>query len=313
MAAPRTTLDQWYCFLAVVDEGSYARAAEALHKSQSAVTYAIQKLEEQLGVPVFVIQGRRAVLTEAGHGLYRRGRGLIDEALRLETSARAVAAGWEPQLRIVSDTLFPADCMLSCMQSLAQDCPHTRLEYLETVLSGAEEALLERRCDIAITGIVPPGFLGDHLLRVRFLAVAHRDHPLHQLNRNLDFRDLRPYRQLVVRDSGARRPRDAGWLDAAQRLTVSRIDTSVSAVARGIGFAWLPEIALQSQLQQGLVRALPMTEGGERFADLFLVVPDRDQAGPAAQKAEALIRQAAAELVLQCKSKQGKGVDAPGA
>ena len=287
MIGSRTTLDQWHCFLAVVDEGSYARAAEALHKSQSAVTYAIQKLEEQLGVAVFVIQGRKAVLTEAGQGLYRRGRGLIDEAMRLEKSAKSVAAGWEPQLRIVSDALFPAEILMDCLQVLAEECPDTRLECIETVLSGAEEALLERRCDIAITGIVPPGFLGDHLMRVRFLAVAHRDHPLHALGRALDFRDLRPYRQLVVRDSGARRPRDSGWLDAAQRLTVSRIDASVNAVSRGIGFAWLPEIAMRQQLAEGSVKPLAMNEGGERFADCFWSCPTGSSLAPQPNAAKA--------------------------
>lgn len=303
MAGPRTTLDQWHCFLAVVDEGSYARAAEVLHKSQSAVTYSVQKLEEQLGVAVFEIQGRRAVLTEAGQSLYRRGRGLLDEALRLEKSARAVAAGWEPQLRIVGDALFPTASMLNCLKSLAEECPDTRLEYIEAVLSGAEEALLERRCDLAITGIVPPGFVGEHLMRVRFLAVAHRDHPLHQLQRTLDFRDLRPYRQLVVRDSGARKRRDSGWLDAAQRLTVSRIDVSVQAAAAGIGFAWLPMIAMDAELRSGELKPLDLLEGGERFADLFVVMPDRELAGPAALRAEALVKAAALRLESDCQSR----------
>ena len=66
MAGPRTNLEQWYCFLAVVDEGSYARAAEVLHKSQSAVTYTIQKMEEQLGVKVFEIQGRKSQADRGG-------------------------------------------------------------------------------------------------------------------------------------------------------------------------------------------------------------------------------------------------------
>lgn len=296
MRGPRTSLDQWHCFLAVVDEGSYAKAAETLHKSQSAVTYAIQKLEEQLGVSVFEIRGRKAELTESGQMLYRRGRSLIDEALRLEGAAHAVSAGVEPQLRIVSDTLFPRSIMLDCLADLTEQFPDTRIECLETVLSGAEEALLERRCDIALTGIVPPGFLGDHLLQVRFVAVAARTHPLHQLGRQLDYRDLRPYRQLVVRDSGQRRQRDAGWLDAAQRLTVSRIDMSVCAVRRGIGFAWLPEVAMQEELASGELLPLPMAEGGERFADLFIVVPERDNAGPATRRCEDFLKSAAASL-----------------
>ncbi len=50
MASPRITLDQWQALMAVVDAGSYAKAAEVLHKSQSSLTYAVQKLESLLGV-----------------------------------------------------------------------------------------------------------------------------------------------------------------------------------------------------------------------------------------------------------------------
>lgn len=296
MRGPRTNLDQWHCFLAVVDEGSYARAAEALHKSQSAVTYAIQKLEEQLGIAIFEIRGRKAELTEAGQVMYRRGRTLLDEAMRLENSAKSIAAGWEPQLRIVSDALFPANIMLDCLETLSRDCPDTRIECVETVLSGAEEALLEQRCDLAITGVVPPGFLGSPLLRVRFIAVAHRDHALHQLQRELDFQDLRPFRQIVVRDSGQRKRRDSGWLEAAQRLTVSRMDMSVNAVARGLGFAWLPEVFVRRELSSRELLPLPLRVGGERFAELFLILPDRDAAGPAALRAEQVLIEAAASL-----------------
>ena len=296
MRGPRTNLDQWYCFMAVVDEGSYSRAAEKLHKSQSAVTYAIQKLEEQLAVALFEIKGRKAVLTDAGQLFYRRGRALLDEALRVEASAVTLAQGWEPQLRIVSDALFPQAAMLDCLEKLAAECPETRLECVETVLSGAEEALLEQRCDIAITGIVPAGFLGDPLLRVRFVAVAHQDHALHRLGRELNYQDLRAHRQIVVRDSGARRRRDSGWLDAAQRLTVSRIDFSVSAVCRGVGFAWLPEVMIREPLDSGLLKTLPLSEGRERFAELFIVLAERDLAGPAVRRAEVLIKASAAAL-----------------
>ena len=52
----RVTLEQWQALQAVVDHGSYARAAEALHKSQSAVTYAVQKVESLLGVQAFEIR-----------------------------------------------------------------------------------------------------------------------------------------------------------------------------------------------------------------------------------------------------------------
>ena len=67
----RITLDQWRALVAVVDHGSYAAAAAALHKSQSSVTYAVQKLESLLGVRAFTIEGRKSVLTPTGEFLNR--------------------------------------------------------------------------------------------------------------------------------------------------------------------------------------------------------------------------------------------------
>ncbi len=100
MPEPRIPLDQWRALVAVVEKGGYARAAAALHKSQSSVTYGVQQLESQLGVKAFKIAGRRAELTPTGELLYRRARYLLDEAAALEQSAQRLSAGWEAEVRL---------------------------------------------------------------------------------------------------------------------------------------------------------------------------------------------------------------------
>ena len=88
--APTISLDQWRALIAVVDAGGYAQAAEVLHKSQSAVTYAVQKIESQLELKAFEIQGRKAILTPTGQMLYRRGASSIAlHALARRVRARA--------------------------------------------------------------------------------------------------------------------------------------------------------------------------------------------------------------------------------
>ena len=74
--SPRISLEQWRSLLAVVDSGGYAQAAGVLHKSQSAVTYAVQKMESLLGVKIFEVIGRKAHLTATGQVLYRRAKAL---------------------------------------------------------------------------------------------------------------------------------------------------------------------------------------------------------------------------------------------
>ena len=67
----RTSLDQWAALALVVDRGGYAQAAAALHKSQSAVSYGIARLQEALDLPLLVVKGRKAELTEHGHALLK--------------------------------------------------------------------------------------------------------------------------------------------------------------------------------------------------------------------------------------------------
>src|ERR1700677_2862952 len=181
MEHPRITLEQWRSLLAVVDAGGYAQAAAALHKSQSAVTYAMQRMEALLGVKVFEVVGRKAQLTSTGEVLYRRAKALLEEAGALEGAAAGLAAGWEPELRLAVEIIFPTWLLLQCFARFGEERPETRIELYETGLSGTEEALMQRRVDLAVCSKVPPGFAGDLLMRLRFIAAAHPDHALHRL------------------------------------------------------------------------------------------------------------------------------------
>lgn len=292
-ASPRVALDQWRAFRAVVEAGGYAQAALHLNKSQSAVTYAVQKLERQLGVKVFRMSGRKSVLTSAGQVLLRRARFLLDEAAALENAARQLEAGWEPEIHMAVDIAFPTWMLLKCLDVFSREQPAIRIDLLETVLSGTEAALVDRQVDFAISPIVPSGFIGDPLLRLRFIAVAAPGHPLHQLGRQVTPEDLRRYRQLVIRDSGPGRTRDAGWLGADARWTVAHKATSIRATCMGLGFAWYADDIIRDELAAGALKPLPLQTGAERYSELYLVLPDLDYAGPGVRRLTALLREAA--------------------
>ncbi|QSA98418.1 LysR family transcriptional regulator [Methylococcus sp. EFPC2] len=291
---PKITLDQWRTLIAVVEAGGYAQAADRLHKSQSTLTYAVQKLERLLGVKVFEIQGRKAVLTSAGQLLYRRGKILMEEAVRLERAAASLSAGWEPELRLAVDAMFPTWLLLECFARFAEEHPETRIELIESVLGGSDEALLEGRVDLAIGSSVPPGFIGDPVMQVRFIAAAHPDHPLHRLGRPLTLEDLRQHRHLVIRDTGRERSRTPGWLNE-QRWTVSHKATSIRAACMGLGYAWYAEDIIRQELVTGELKPLPLREGAERWATLYLIFADHDAAGPGALRIAELLRDGIAQ------------------
>lgn len=285
------SLEQWQAMLAVVDSGGYAKAAEKLGKSQSAISYSVQKLESGLNVRVFRLDGRRAVLTEAGEALCHHARRLIEQAEQAEQLAEQFGMGYEAQIHIAMDTIFPKDLMLETLATYAQTHPQTRISLLETVLSGSDEAVLKRHVDMAISGRVPPGVLGEHLLKIPFVVCAHPSHPLHQIERPLTLNDLRQHRQLVVRDSGSR-SENSGWLGADQRWTLSSVSTSVHAACKGIGYAWYPLTHVSDALKTGLLKPLALETGAIRYADLYLILTDGELARPGVKKLAYLIKDA---------------------
>ena len=163
MKAPRVTLDQWRTLQAVVDQGGYAQAAEMLHRSQSSVSYAVARLQEQLGMQLLRIDGRKAVLTEAGTVLLRRSRQLVKQAGQLEDLAHHLDQGWEAEVRLVVDAAYPNSRLIRALSAFIPQSRGCRVRLREEVLSGVEEVLLDGDADLAITSLNLQGYLGTQL------------------------------------------------------------------------------------------------------------------------------------------------------
>ncbi|GLR64479.1 LysR family transcriptional regulator [Marinospirillum insulare] len=275
------SLQQWQAFVAVVEQGGYAKASEALNKSQSSVSYNVSRLETQLGLRLFKIEGRKSVLTSAGEQMLLRAKHLLKQATNLEQVAKQLANLGKPEVVIAMDTIFPTELIFEVLAKAGETEPLLRVQLLETVLGGTDEALMSREVDLAISTHVPAGFMGQHLMRVEFIAVAAPSHPLHKMTAPISFDNLRDFRQLVVRDSGLKFKREAGaWLEAQQRWTVSHITSAITAVRMGQGFGWYPKALIAKELAAGELKPLPLAKGDKRYADVYLIIAEGDMAAP---------------------------------
>src|SRR3954471_1301983 len=105
------TLAQLEVFLAVVEAGSFSAAARALGRAQSAVTYSIQRLEEEAGVELFDRSAYRPTLTEAGQALAPRAQRIVEDVAAFRSQAKGMAGGLEPEISLVVEAMFPM-CLL---------------------------------------------------------------------------------------------------------------------------------------------------------------------------------------------------------
>ncbi|WP_444908351.1 LysR family transcriptional regulator [Microbulbifer sp. SSSA008] len=291
LSNPKITLEQWRCLIAVVEGGGYAKAAELLHKSQSSVSYSVQKLESLLAVAVFTISGRKAILTPAGEMLYRHAKQLLEDASALEQAASRASAGWESQIAISVEVLFPIWLLLDCLALFGEESPQTRIEVHEMVISGTLEALNEGRVDFAISPRIPLGYNGELLPSpARLIPVAHPKHPLHELDRPLTMNDLRNHRHLVVRDTNPQSGSKTLTVEVAKRWTLSSMSSLIGAACKGYGFSWLPEDKILNELTEGSLKPLPLQGGSKREVPMYLIFPNRDDIGPGARRLADIIR-----------------------
>ncbi|EKZ5284291.1 LysR family transcriptional regulator [Klebsiella aerogenes] len=263
----KTTLEQWALLEKVIELGSFAKAAEETNRSQSSVSYNLALLQERLGVALLAPSGRRAVLTPAGELLLNQVKPLLKAFSWVETHAATLRNGARTRLDLVVDSIFPRQRLFAILRQFQQRYPETQVRLTE-VLENIDEAsaarseadvmVLTRRQDI--TG------RGEWLMNIDFIAVAHRDHPLSQSEEPLDDNALAPWPLIRIADrSGdASSTRDA-W-------TFSTIDAAIDAVLYQVGFGWLPEERIRAHLEQGVLKALPLSHGARRATPLHLIV-----------------------------------------
>lgn len=287
---PRVTLEQWRVFHAIIDHGGYAQAAKHLHRSQSAISYAMARLQEQLGIALLKIEGRKALLTEEGQILLQRSRHLMSEAGEIENFARQLSRGREAEIRFVVDAVFPNDLLMSALSSFAKQSQGTRVQLREVILSGASDALLNDDAELVIGVGTPTGFLSDPLIEVELIAVAHPEHPLHQLNRMITSADLAQHMQVVIRDSGQQVKMDIGWFNSQDRWTVSSIDSALSAIEHGLGYGWLPSNRLIEAIGDGQLKPLLLEQGATYKAFLFMSYGHPNNVGQATRELANIIK-----------------------
>lgn len=272
---PRINLKQWRMLDAVVSCGSFANAAEHLHVSQPAISYTIAKLEELLGVPLLRIEGRKAQITDAGRALLERSRRLLHNATELEEFAESLRAGHSPQVKIAVGTDFPTHVLLPALRLFSTHVRSTNVGLIEMSLAEIDNVLRENTADLAIHRNVPAGLHGHFFSDVEYVAVAHPEHPLFRLNREVTSADLARETQIIS---------TSDWLphisesrkssNRHQQWRVSSFDSAKSVLLENFGYGWLPKYRIEDCLKQGLLKVLPLDAGSSYKTRFFLVHPN---------------------------------------
>ncbi|MDR0218398.1 MAG: LysR family transcriptional regulator [Enterobacteriaceae bacterium] len=276
------TLESLRVMDAIDRRGSFAAAADELGRVPSALSYTMQKLEEELDVVLFDRSGHRTKFTHVGRLLLERGRLLLDAADKLTADAEALARGWETHVTIVCDVLFPVASLFPLVNKLA-DKSSTQLSLMTEVLAGVWERLETGHADIVIapdSHFRASSEINSRILyAIKNVYVASADHPIHQEPEPLSDATRVKYRGIAVADTARERPvLTVQLLDKQPRLTVSSLENKHQALLAGLGVATMPYPMVERDIEEGRLRII----GSEHIHETNIIMAwRRDSMGEA--------------------------------
>lgn len=250
---------------AIDRQGSFTAAAAALHRVPSALSHAIAKLESDLDIPLFVREGRRATLNEAGRTLLEEGRHLLRAAGELERRVQRIATGWEAELRIAIDMIIPVARLYPVIECFYAAGHGTQISLSYEVLGGSWDALATGRADLVIgaPGDMPArsGMASRGLCNAQLVFVVAPSHPLATYPGPIPASELRQHRAIVVADTSRELvARTSGWLEGQAALRVPNMAAKASAQVAGLGVGHLPRWLAEPEIAQGRLVELPLAE-----------------------------------------------------
>ena len=251
------TLEALKVLDAIARRGSFAAAAQELNKVPSAVSYTMQKLEDELDANIFDRSGHRAELTTVGQFLLSEGREILHSVSRLKRDAQSLSRGWETELTIVCDECFPIKQLLPLISQFRR-LSNTSIRLLQGDLAGSWDALGAARIDLLIApraGQVSNRIKTQSLYQESLVLVAARDHSLHQHPDPLSDDELRHYPMIRIADGRWQgHPPTGYFLEQPQQLIVSTMEVMVQAVSAGLGIARIPASVAEQLEAQGRIR-----------------------------------------------------------
>ena len=257
------TLNELRYIVAVAQERSFGRAAGKCFVSQPALSVAIQKLEDELGAPLFERGKSEVTVTPVGERIVEQAQRVLEEAARIKEIAQAGRNQLVGPLRLgVIYTVAPY-LLPDLIPALHERAPQMPLEIEEDLTENLEVALKSGRIDAAIVALpfAPPGVVTAYLYEEPFQVVVPQGHKWAK-RKAVSPDELTQEHTILLNVGHCFRDQ---VLDSCPELNRSdtrvtrtnSLETVRNMVASGLGISVLPRDALTPKYHSQLVVSVP--------------------------------------------------------
>ncbi|MFW6051835.1 MAG: LysR family transcriptional regulator [Myxococcota bacterium] len=284
--AQALTVEQLQSFVAVVDAGSFSAAARSLRKAQSAVSYHVAALEEQLEVAVFDRSGRLPVLTTEGETMLAHARRVLAAMGGLREASRSLASGLEARLFVALNSLFPPDRLAEAVGELHARYPSVDVSVRMSVpRAGTPNLLREGQAELAVISYLDrcDAFEVEPCTTVELVPVVAPTHPLAKRRHPADDAALQEHVHLMLSEDPTPEVEDVQGFPSTKRWRVNSEDIRLALLRRGLGWARMPGHLVDGDVQRGTLVPLRARRWGGKnsVVDLYVARLRNRTLGPA--------------------------------
>jgi len=258
-------INQLEVFLSVAREKSFSRAAEALHRTQPAVSQAIRRLEAELGEPLFDRSSKDGTLTEAGRVLYDFAQQMMNLRGHAHAAIRELRDLHRGKLSLSANE-YTVMGLLPLIPIFRARHPHIKIEVKRSLASRIPSEILGRHVEIGVVSFKPndAAIKSVAVTPDELELIVASNHPL-AAKRTVSVRELgaesfiahnvpSPYRERVIKTFEKHRTplnisMEMPTLEAIKRL-----------VENGLGVALVPRLAAQTEIARGQLAGLTVRE-----------------------------------------------------
>lgn len=256
------TLDQLRVLVAIDDTGSFSAAGRYLRRAQSAISHAIQGLEEAQGVQLFDRSSRTPRLTDAGRALVLQARQVLRQADAFERTAKAMSAGLEPGLALAIDSFMPTAPVIRGLASLQAHFPELAVTLFTEGLGAAERRVREGSATLGLCALMPSmvqDLQAVPLTEVDMVPVVASAHPLVSETRTITRDLLAEHVQLILTDP-QQRPGPSFAVVSRRVWRFVDIARRLEFLLAGFGWCTMPRHLVEAHLAAGRLARLPIDD-----------------------------------------------------
>lgn len=275
------TLDQLQVLQSILETGSFRAASQKLHRAQSAVSYAIRSLEDEVGFLIFDRSGYRPHLTKEGSGFFKKAEELLGDYNSLRKTVQYLQRGHEPVIRLAISAHWPLPSLVSGLRKLSAQFPQTEIKIISEVLSG-EEMLLSEQADLALSQVFQQrsGLSVRKVMEVVQVPVCGPSHPLAKFKGKAPPDELAKHSQVVLRSTLDGPGKSAAILNPLSTVSVDNFLSKKELLRGGLGWGFMPDHLVTPEIKK---KELIITHNEVQKIPLSVAIRQGQKPGPCAQ------------------------------